>query len=98
MKKRLPNKFRNKENDALRRYNYMAIFKINCFNKKMIVKNRLSSKTSVYSFGPADKIEEFEKLNEEEDDEETEKSKNKEESEPKWMNESIRNLFKTDHT
>ena len=76
MKKRLRKTFRNKENDPLRRYNYMAIFKINCFNKKMIVKNRLStgSKSSVYSFGQERNEQDFEELNEEPADEEIEKS------------------------
>ena len=75
----------------------MAIFKINCFNKKMIVKNRLSSKSSVYSFDQNDKQDVFEKLDEELDDEdEKEKSKNDEESDPKWMSDNIRILFKTE--
>ena len=63
----------------------------------MIVKNRLSSKSSVYSFDQNDKQDVFEKLDEELDDEdETEKSKNDEESDPKWMSDNIRNLFKTE--
>lgn len=73
----------------------MAIFKINCFNKKMIVKNRSSSKSSVYS-DEKENQEEFLKLKEDPDHEDRDKLKEKEETEPKWMNGRIRNLSKAD--
>ncbi|CBY08105.1 unnamed protein product [Oikopleura dioica] len=61
----------------------------------MIVKNRSSSKSSVYS-DEKENQEEFLKLKEDLDDEDRDKLKEKEETEPKWMNGRIRNLSKAD--